>query len=42
MNALVVDALTTEIERVKADTDFMAKLRALTVRDKEILDRLAE
>jgi predicted transcriptional regulator len=42
VNALVVDALTTEIERVKADTDFMAKLRALTARDKEILDRLAE
>lgn len=34
-------ALTSEIERVKADKDFMAMLRALTKRDKEILDRLA-
>jgi hypothetical protein len=42
VNALVVDALVAEIERVKADKDFMAKLRALTERDKEILDRLAE
>ncbi len=42
VNALVIDALVAEIERVKADKDFMAKLRALTERDKEILDRLAE
>ena len=42
MNALVVEALEAEIARVKADTDFMQKLRALTERDKEILDRLAE
>ena len=41
VNALVIDALTTEIQRVKADKDFMARLRALTKRDKEILDRLA-
>jgi glutamate-1-semialdehyde aminotransferase len=42
VNALVIDALIAEIDRVKADKDFMAKLRALTERDKEILDRLAE
>lgn len=42
VNALVVDALKAEIDRVKMDTDFMDKLRALTERDKEILDRLAE
>jgi hypothetical protein len=42
LNALVIDALTTEIERVKADSDFMAKLHTLAQRDKEILDRLAE
>ena len=41
VNALVIDALTTEIQRVKADKDFMARLRVLTKRDKEILDRLA-
>jgi hypothetical protein len=37
-----VDALTAEIERVRADEAFMAKLRELTERDREILDRLAE
>jgi hypothetical protein len=42
VNALVVDALIAEVERAKADKDFMNKLRALTERDKEILDRLAE
>jgi len=42
VNALVIDALTAEIERVRADGEFMAKLRELTDRDREILDRLAE
>ena len=42
VNALVVEALIAEVERAKADKDFMNKLRALTERDKEILDRLAE
>jgi glutamate-1-semialdehyde aminotransferase len=42
VNSLVVEALEAEIGRVKADKDFMQKLRALTERDKEILDRLAE
>ena len=42
VNALVIDALTAEIERVRADEAFMTKLRELTERDREILDRLAE
>lgn len=42
VNALVLEALQSEIERVKEDTEFMEQLRALTERDKEILDRLAE
>jgi len=42
VNALVIDALKAEFDRVKQDQDFMAKLRELTERDKEILDRLAE
>lgn len=42
VNALVIEALSAEIERVRADTDFMERLRALTERDREILDRLAE
>lgn len=42
VNALVLEALQSEIERLKEDTEFMKQLRALTERDKEILDRLAE
>ncbi len=42
VNALVVEALEAEIARVKSDMPFMDKLRALTERDREILDRLAE
>ena len=42
VNALMLEALDSEIERVKEDAEFMERLRALTERDKEILDRLAE
>ena len=42
VNALVIEALLAEIEKVKQDEDFLATLRKLTERDKEILDRLAQ
>ena len=42
VNTLIVDALAAEIDRVRKDDDFIAQLRALTARDGEILDRLAE
>ncbi len=42
VNALMLEALEAEIEQVRDDADFMETLRALTERDKEILDRLAE
>jgi len=42
VNALLLEALEAEIERVKNDEEFMGKLRALTERDRQILDRLAE
>ena len=42
VNALVIEALLAEIERVRTDKDFMERLRALTERDRETLDRLAE
>ncbi|MHB1498039.1 MAG: ribbon-helix-helix protein, CopG family [Acidimicrobiales bacterium] len=42
VNAVVVDALVAEVERVRADKTFMDHLRRITERDKEILDRLAE
>ena len=42
VNSLMLEALEAEIERVRHDEDFMARLRELTERDREILDRLAE
>ena len=42
VNALVLDALRAELDRVKRDKKFMAQLHELASRDKEILDRLAE
>jgi predicted transcriptional regulator len=41
VNALIVEALATEIERVRADDDFTSGARKLLERDKELLDRLA-
>ncbi len=41
VNALIVDALTAEIERVRTDKDFTARAKKLLERDKELLDRLA-
>lgn len=42
VNALIVESLTTEIERVRADQDFTDRARKLLERDKELLDRLAK
>jgi len=42
VNTVVLDALTAELERVKKDRKFMARLREITTKDKEILDRLAQ
>lgn len=42
VNALIVDSLATEIERVRADKDFTARAKRLLERDKELLDRLAQ
>jgi predicted transcriptional regulator len=41
VNALIVESLATEIERVRADEDFTQRARTLLERDKELLDRLA-
>jgi len=41
VNALIIDSLAAEIERVRADKDFTSRARALLKRDKELLDRLA-
>ena len=42
VNAVVVDALVAEVEKVRSDKTFMDHLRRITERDNEILDRLAE
>jgi predicted DNA-binding protein len=42
VNALMLEALEAEIERVRHDDGFMKRLRDLAERDREILDRLAE
>lgn len=42
VNTLILDALQSEVDRVKKDKESMALLRLHVERDKEILDRLAE
>jgi len=42
VNALITESLSAEIARVKADKDFMARMKKLLERDKELLDRLAQ
>jgi predicted transcriptional regulator len=42
VNQLIVDALASEIDRVRADVDFTARAKKLLERDREILDRLAQ
>lgn len=41
VNALIVDSLAAQIEKVRADTDFTSRARELLERDKELMDRLA-
>ena len=42
LNALIVDSLAAEIDKVRSDKDFTARARRLLERDKELLDRLAQ
>ncbi|MHB1988560.1 MAG: YlcI/YnfO family protein [Acidimicrobiales bacterium] len=41
INAVIVDSLKAEIERVRADKDFTTQAKRLLDRDRELLDRLA-
>lgn len=41
VNALIVESLSAEIARVRADKDFSSRADRLLKRDKELLDRLA-
>ncbi len=42
LNALIVDSLAAEVERVRADKDFTKRARQLLERDKELLERLTK
>lgn len=42
VNQLIIDSLTSEIERVRADKDFTSRAKRLLERDKELLERLAK
>lgn len=41
VNAVIVDALAAEVERVRDDEDFTSRAKRLLERDKELLERLA-
>ncbi len=41
VNAVIIDALTAAIDRVRADEDFTSRAQRLLERDKELLERLA-
>jgi predicted transcriptional regulator len=40
VNALIIDALTAEIERVRQEEEFISRAKQLLARDQELLDRL--
>ncbi len=42
VNQLIIDSLSIEIDRVRADSDFMNRVKQIVERDKEILDELAK
>jgi len=42
VNALIVDALEAEIERVRQDENFTSRAKQLLERDRELLERLAQ
>ncbi len=41
VNALIIDALKAEIERVRQDKDFTTRAKRLLERNRELLERLA-
>ncbi len=42
VNKLIVDSLSAEIDRVRADEDFTSRAKRLIERDKELLERLGK
>jgi predicted transcriptional regulator len=41
VNALIIESLSAEVARVRADKEFTTRANQLLKRDKELLDRLA-
>ena len=41
VNALIIESLSAEVARVRADKEFTSRANRLLKRDKELLDRLA-
>ena len=41
VNALIIESLSAEVARVRADKEFTTRATRLLKRDKELLDRLA-
>jgi hypothetical protein len=41
VNALIIESLSAEVARVRADKEFTTRANRLLERDKELLDRLA-
>jgi len=41
VNALIIESLSAEVARVRADKEFTTRPNRLLKRDKELLDRLA-
>lgn len=42
VNALIIESLAAELERVRADSDFTLRAKKLLARDREIIERLAK
>jgi hypothetical protein len=42
VNALIVDSLAAEVDRVRADSEFTSRAKKLLARDREIIERLAK
>ena len=42
VNALIIDALTAEIDRVRQDEGFTSRAKRLLERDRELLERLVQ
>jgi len=42
VNALIIESLAAELDRVRADSDFTLRAKKLLARDREIIERLAK